>query len=79
MEKLDTIKELISRGETELAIKELDLFLQTSTEHLDQAYYLCGNAWRKQANWQQALNNYQSQKRICDGNGHSELLQQGHV
>ena len=58
MEKLDTIKELISRGETELAIKELDLFLQTSAEHRDQAYYLCGNAWRKQGNWQQALNNY---------------------
>lgn len=58
MEKLDTIKELISQGETELAIKELDLFLQTSAEHRDQAYYLCGNAWRKQGNWQQALNNY---------------------
>lgn len=58
MEKLDTIKELIYKGEAELAIKELDLFIQTSTEHLDQAYYLCGNAWRKQGNWQQALNNY---------------------
>ena len=30
MEKLDTIKELISLGETELAIIELDLFLKNS-------------------------------------------------
>ena len=25
----------------------------------DEAYYLRGNAYRKQGNWQQALNNYQ--------------------
>ena len=26
----------------------------------DEVYYLRGNAYRKQGNWQQALNNYQS-------------------
>ena len=33
--------------------------LQTDFPGKDEAYYLRGNAYRKQGNWQQALNNYQ--------------------
>ena len=54
MEDLITIKELISRGEVTQAIEQLNRFPQKDT-----AYYLRGNAYRKQGNWQQALNNYQ--------------------
>lgn len=58
MEKLDLVKEYISQGKVEEACQELDVFLQTSETNLDEAYYLYGNARRKQGNWQQALNNY---------------------
>lgn|GEM_PF-11110 len=59
MEQLKTIKELINQGDVEQAIQKLDDFLQTSSSSLDEAYYLRGNAFRKQGNWQQAVNNYQ--------------------
>jgi tetratricopeptide (TPR) repeat protein len=59
MEQLALIKERINRGEVSEAIRELDDYLKTTTERQDEAYYLRGNAYRKQGNWQQALNNYQ--------------------
>ena len=40
------------------AILLLDELLQTDFPQKDEAYYLRGNAYRKQSNWQQALNNY---------------------
>lgn len=58
MESLNTIKELINQGNTEQAIRQLDEMLQTDFPEKDEAYYLRGNAYRKQGNWQQALNNY---------------------
>ena len=58
MEQLNTIKELISQGNVEQAILLLDELLQTDFPQKDEAYYLRGNAYRKQSNWQQALNNY---------------------
>lgn len=65
MEQLDTIKELISQGEVEQAIDSLNSFLSvpakggtTDDANRAEAYYLYGNAYRKQGNWQQALNNY---------------------
>lgn len=58
MESLITIKALISQGEVEQAISLLDHYLQTDSPHHDEAFYLRGNAYRKQGNWQQALNNY---------------------
>ena len=58
MEQLDTIKELISQGNVEQAVQLLDEMLQTDFPRKDEAYYLRGNAYRKQGNWQQALNNY---------------------
>lgn len=59
MEQLNTIKELINQGNVEQAILRLDAVLQTDFPDKDEAYYLLGNAYRKQGNWQQALNNYQ--------------------
>lgn len=59
MEQLDTIKMLISQGNVEQAIYQLDQMLQNDFPEKDQAFYLKGNAYRKQGNWQQALNNYQ--------------------
>jgi tetratricopeptide (TPR) repeat protein len=59
MELLALIKERINRGEVSEAIRELDDYLDSTTERQDEAYYLRGNAYRKLGNWQQALNNYQ--------------------
>ena len=56
-EKLINIKEWIRTGELETAIKELSLYIQCNPTE-DEAYYLLGNAYRKQGNWQMALNNY---------------------
>ena len=56
MEQLNTIKELINQGNVEQAILQLDEILQTDFPGKDEAYYLRGNAYRKQSNWQQALN-----------------------
>lgn len=60
MDQLNTIKELINQGDVDKAIEALDDFLRTASTRKDEAYYLRGNAYRKQGNWQQALNNYQS-------------------
>lgn len=60
MDQLNTIKELINQGDVDKALEALDDFLCTASTHKDEAYYLRGNAYRKQGNWQQALNNYQS-------------------
>lgn len=58
MEQLNSIKQFIGQGEVEHAIRLLDEMLQTDFPGKDEAYYLRGNAYRKQGNWQQALNNY---------------------
>ncbi|MDR1004344.1 MAG: tetratricopeptide repeat protein [Prevotellaceae bacterium] len=72
MGKLTSIKELVSRGEVTKAILLLDEMLAAGNAPLDEAYYLRGNAYRKQGNWQQALNNYQC---AIDINPHSPALQ----
>lgn len=60
MEQLIHIKELINQGNVAQAVAQLDALLrQDGFPEKDQAYYLRGNAYRKQGNWQQALNNYQ--------------------
>ncbi|MBP6064610.1 tetratricopeptide repeat protein [Bacteroides sp.] len=59
MKQLKTIKELINEGKVEEAIQALDQLILTDSVPKDEAYYLRGNAYRKQGNWQQALNNYQ--------------------
>lgn len=72
MEQLNTIKELINQGNVEQAILLLDEMLQTDFPGKDEAYYLRGNAYRKQGNWQQALNNY---RRAIDLNPESPAVQ----
>ena len=56
-EKLINIKEWIRTGELETAIEELSQYIQCNPTE-DEPYYLLGNAYRKQGNWQMALNNY---------------------
>lgn len=56
-EKLTQIKLLINKGELETAINQLSQLIETNKAN-DEPYYLLGNAYRKQGNWQLALNNY---------------------
>ena len=55
--KLIIIKELIKEGLLETAIEQLSQYIQLDSTD-DEPYYLLGNAYRKQGNWQLALNNY---------------------
>lgn len=55
---LPEIKELIRKGNIEEAIEQLNQYIQENTACTDEPYYLLGNAYRKQGNWQLALNNY---------------------
>ncbi len=57
MEELYTIKGLIDKNEVEAAINALDKLIGNYPT-CDEAYYLRGNAYRKQGNWQAAINNY---------------------
>ena len=59
MEKSSQINTLIQEGHINEAINLIDEILSTDYPQKDQLYYLLGNAYRKQGNWQQALNNYQ--------------------
>lgn len=57
-EKLAQAKELIGKGEVESAINILNQCIADHEACSDEPYYLLGNAYRKQGNWQMALNNY---------------------
>ena len=57
-EKLAQAKELIGKGEVESAINILNQCIAYHKACSDEPYYLLGNAYRKQGNWQMALNNY---------------------
>ena len=52
------IQELIKEGKSEEAIRQLDNYIHIHPDCNDEPYYLLGNAYRKQGNWQMALNNY---------------------
>lgn len=54
---METIKQLISEGKTDEAIRLLDEYIQKE-QTSDEAYYLRGNAYRKKGEVRQALNNY---------------------
>ena len=56
-EKLISIKESIKEGKLDTAIEALSQYILADPMN-DEAYYLLGNAYRKQGNWQMALNNY---------------------
>ncbi len=58
-ERFKEIKALIQDGQTEEAIKQLNLLIESEQDLTADAYYLLGNAYRKQGNWQQAMNHYQ--------------------
>lgn len=60
MKELGAIEELIAHGDVLQAIRQLDelLIAENNFPCKDRVYYLRGNAYRKQGNWQQALNNY---------------------
>ena len=55
---LNEIKELIKKGEIESSVILLNQFIQENPACSDEPFYLLGNAYRKQGNWQLALNNY---------------------
>lgn len=61
MEQIDNLKELINRGDVDIAIEQLNLLLQDPSveKEKETLYYLRGNAYRKKADWKQALDNYQ--------------------
>ena len=56
-ENLSDIKKQIKEGALDTAISQLSQYIQLNTND-DESYYLLGNAYRKQGNWQLALNNY---------------------
>lgn len=55
---ITNIKEQIKEGDIEASIKLLNNYIQENPECTDEPFYLLGNAYRKQGNWQMALNNY---------------------
>ena len=57
-EKLKQAKELIGKGNVDPAIKILSQCIEDQDVCTDEPFYLLGNAYRKQGNWQMALNNY---------------------
>jgi cytochrome c-type biogenesis protein CcmH/NrfG len=57
-ENLSNIRKLIQEGELTIAIEKLSAYIQSDVTDNDEPYYLLGNAYRKQGNWQLALNNY---------------------
>ena len=58
LEELAAIKNLIKENRTEEAIAGLKEYIDQHPDCDDRPYYLLGNAYRKQSNWQMALNNY---------------------
>ena len=57
-EKLTQAKELIGKGKVDSAIQLLNQCIENHEACTDEPFYLLGNAYRKQGNWQMALNNY---------------------
>ena len=57
-EKLIQAKELIGKGEVDSTIQLLNHCIANHEACTDEPFYLLGNAYRKQGNWQMALNNY---------------------
>lgn len=55
---LNDIKELIKEGKLEEAKERLSEYIKTDKGRDDMPFYLLGNIYRKQSNWQLALNNY---------------------
>ena len=58
-ERLKEIKDWIDEGNVDIAVSRFNQLLNQQPEDADDIYYLLGNAFRKQGDWQGALNNYQ--------------------
>lgn len=58
MEAITECKRLLQEGEIEAVIKKIDILISSGEHPADELYYLKGNAYRKQQNWQQAINCY---------------------
>lgn len=58
-EKFKAIKLLIGEGNINVAITQLNQLIITHPKIASEAFYLLGNAYRKQGDWQGALNSYQ--------------------
>lgn len=57
MYDISTLKTLIEKGEIQSAIQTLDQLLVDQPTN-DTLFYLRGNAYRKEENWQRAIENY---------------------
>ena len=75
---METIKQLITDGKTDEAIRLLDEYIEKNASS-DEAYYLRGNAYRKKGDIRQALNNYLTAMDLNPDSPNHELLQQRHV
>lgn len=58
MEEITECKRLLHDGCIEEAIQKLQELIALEKHPADELYYLLGNAYRKQQNWQQAINCY---------------------
>lgn len=54
---MEKIKQLIYDGNTQEAINQLNIII-SKDQTIDEAYYLRGNAYRKEGNWKNAVNDY---------------------
>jgi Flp pilus assembly protein TadD len=75
---MDDIKQLIYDGKSDEAIHLLDIHIAKHPAD-DTALYLRGNAYRKKADFQQALNNYLEAMELNPGSpavqAHAMLIQ----
>ena len=55
---MEIIKELLYQNKIAEAIEQLNKYIDSHPNCNDEPFYLLGNAWRKQGNWQLALNHY---------------------
>ena len=55
---MEIIKELLYQNKIAEAIEQLNKYIDSHPNFNDEPFNLLGNAWRKQGNWQLALNHY---------------------
>lgn len=72
MYRREEVKTMLERNEAQKVVELLEEALKEETTCCDEAFYLLGNAYRKQGNWQQALNNY---RRAIDLNPDSPAVE----
>ena len=58
MNEITECKRLLQEGQIEEVMQRIQELLHAGTHPADELYYLLGNAYRKQQNWQQAINCY---------------------